>query len=127
MQGARDVFDAMISMVEQGRWGRDSTHIYAGGSLFNQYTDNPVETQHCTYGMLGILEVQNEDAIIGLLDRTIPVNAFEGLNAHGTKKNGGTSRGMEDATSRVCTFNNTCEGPQDMIAWYQRAKELAAS
>lgn len=66
-------------------------------------------------------------ALINLLYEAIPQEAEEKLRrfASGDYLNGGTCRGWMVRSSAVCTYNNTIKSEQEILAWYQRARELA--
>lgn len=112
----------MIGLVQEGRWIRDfRRRKNARGTLC-----------FCALGMVD--EVTNYTNtiegvdIVRILDRAIPESDKKILRTRSTNDmiNGGTIRGTQSHSSRVASFNNTVMGEDEIIAWYERALELAA-
>lgn len=69
------------------------------------------------------------DKMIDALDRAIPPEELEALRPYvgqrGIKElHGGNVYQLEDATDRVCSYNNTRKDEAEIIAWIEQAKLL---
>ena len=104
----------MIDLVKDDRWCRDSTRS---------------GHQHCALGLITVASPSSRFSykLYDLLVAAIPPDDMAVIEGYerGKKVNGGTSRGLATPMSTIATYNNTIEGPDKIVDWFERARMLA--
>lgn len=111
--------DRMIELVETGHWCRDIMSDDYG--------------RHCAMGLIEAVTNKHygdEGVFMDIMDALADAIPAAWLNKHAFTKNdaqinGGTFRGLNSRSGKVCSFNNIIENRQGIIDWFERAKLLA--